>query len=45
MKIEESFGKCQKCEKEAVLGNGICTDCWDWAINHDDNSYDPKEKK
>ena len=29
----ETYGACKQCGKEAMLGNGLCVDCWD-------NAYD-----
>ena len=26
---EESEGKCKKCKKIRLLGDGYCTSCWD----------------
>lgn len=27
--IDESYGACNKCSEETVLGEGLCVDCWD----------------
>lgn len=27
--IKESYGTCSRCNKEAILGDGLCERCWD----------------
>ena len=31
--INESIGKCETCNTEGILGNGLCVDCWDYVVD------------
>lgn len=27
--VQESFGVCKQCNREDILGDGFCVECWD----------------
>jgi hypothetical protein len=40
LKIQETTGNCIRCGRYALLGNGICQECWDNPNRRKDNKED-----
>ena len=36
--VNASHGKCETCNKESVLGNGLCVKCWDFVVDNSSSS-------